>query len=77
MTNGSVSIGTGDKAAVITPNDTTEVTYEVTLAKPGDFYEFTVDAVNAGTVDAIIDEVRSTYKIGEGGTTTITSSNLP
>ena len=28
---GSVSIGTGDSAAVINPNDNTEVTYEVTL----------------------------------------------
>lgn len=33
---------------------TTEITWEVDLEEPGDFYEFTVDAVNAGTIDAMI-----------------------
>ena len=28
------------------------VTFSITLDKPGDFFEFTVDAVNAGTIDA-------------------------
>ena len=77
VTQGSVSIGTNDQAATITAGDTTEVTYEVTLDMPGDFYEFTVDAVNAGTVDAMIDVITSTYKIGNGEPTTITANNLP
>lgn len=75
--SGSVAIGTGDQGAVITQGDTTEVTYAVTLSKPGDFYEFEVDAVNAGTVDGMIDTITSTYKIGEGEVTPITASSLP
>ena len=35
----------------------TLIEYTVTLPKPGDFYEFTVDMVNAGTIDAMISEV--------------------
>ena len=36
------------------------VSYDVTLAQPGDFYEFTVDAVNDGTLDGMIDSINST-----------------
>ena len=36
VSNGSVTLSTGDSAATITPNNTTEVTYSVTLQKPGD-----------------------------------------
>ncbi len=32
----------------------TKVTWTTTLNVPGDFYEFTVDAVNNGTIDAVI-----------------------
>ena len=35
------------------------VEYEVLLAKPGDYYEFTVDAVNEGTYDGIITKIES------------------
>lgn len=38
----------------------TTVTYNVTLNQPGDFYEFTVDAVNSGTIDAMVDTVTAT-----------------
>ena len=40
-----------------TPTVTDEgqkVSYAVTLELPGDFYEFTIDAVNAGTVDGMV-----------------------
>ena len=40
------------------------VTYSITLSNPGDFYEFTVDAVNAGTVDGMIESVTSTLNNG-------------
>lgn len=33
-------------------NNNQTVTFNVTLAKPGDYYEFTVDAINAGGIDA-------------------------
>lgn len=32
----------------------TKVSFNITLSKPGDTYEFTVDAVNKGTIDAIL-----------------------
>ena len=32
----------------------TTVTYSVNLTTPGDFYEFTVDAVNAGSIDGMV-----------------------
>ena len=54
----SVELSTGDVPATI-QSSTTEVSYTVTLNKPGDFYEFTVDAVNAGSVDGMIDSVAS------------------
>ena len=38
----------------------TTVNYTVTLDKPGDYYEFTVDAVNKGSIDAMIDTVSNT-----------------
>ena len=34
--------------------NTLEVQYEVTLDQPGDFYEFTIDVVNGGTLDAVL-----------------------
>ena len=40
-------------------SDKTTVSYTVTLDKPGDYYEFTVDAVNAGTIDAMIETIDS------------------
>ena len=67
VTTGSV---TGDKvttAPTVEANSTSTValTYTVTLDEPGDFYEFTVDVVNGGTIDA---------KIAEGGITKTTLS---
>ena len=38
----------------------TIATWEVILDKPGDFYEFTIDAVNNGTIDAMISGINST-----------------
>ena len=43
----------------INENKTT-VNYSVVLDKPGDFYEFTVDAINDGTIDAMIESVVKT-----------------
>ena len=37
----------------------TLVTYEVTLNKPGDIYEFTLDVVNGGSIDAMIESFSS------------------
>ncbi len=43
-----------------TGTTTTSLDYTVTFDKPGDFYEFTVDAVNNGTIDAMIQSVNMT-----------------
>ena len=45
----------------------TIISFGVNLTKPGDFYEFEVDAVNAGTIDAMLSTI----------TTTITSNGEP
>ena len=54
--NGSVTINTanGEKAAYIPNADETRVEYKISLQQPGDYYEFTVDVVNDGTLDAKI-----------------------
>ena len=42
------------EAAAIDSNDSTKINYSVRLNKPGDFYEFTVDVSNAGTLPGIV-----------------------
>ncbi|MBQ3307713.1 MAG: hypothetical protein IJG68_05925 [Bacilli bacterium] len=59
----SVSIGSDDNAATIDPENNCKVDFSVTLNVPGDFYEFTVDAVNAGTIDAMIGTLNKTLKV--------------
>ena len=54
ITEGSV---TAIKEANIANDKATLVEYEVELSKPGDFYEFTVDAVNEGTLDSMIEMI--------------------
>ena len=58
--SGNVALSTGDSAAVINPTTLTDVTYTITLQKPGDFYEFTVDVVNDGSLDAMVSTVSNT-----------------
>ena len=50
VTEGSI---TAETPANITSATTVE--FAATLENPGDFYEFTVDVVNNGTIDAMID----------------------
>ena len=63
VNSNSVSIGTGDSAATIDPENNCKVDFEVTLSIPGDFYEFTVDVVNAGTIDGMIGEINRSLKV--------------
>ena len=53
VTSGSVT-GTNVTTAAHILTGNTEVEYSITLGTPGDFYEFTVDAVNSGSIDAMI-----------------------
>ena len=55
ITNGSV-----EAEKVPTIENTSTVDFEVALNLPGDYYEFTVDVVNAGSIDAMIESISKT-----------------
>ena len=45
-------------------NLSTTATYSVELDKPGDYYEFTIEAKNTGTIDAMVDTISNkTYEL--------------
>lgn len=53
----NIQVATGSVTAVQEPTisaDGLSITYEVDLETPGDYYEFTVDVVNGGTVAATL-----------------------
>ena len=51
---GNVTLSQNDVAASINQTTNTDITFTVTLQRPGDFYEFEVAAVNSGTIDAMV-----------------------
>lgn len=51
------------------------ITYTFSLSQPGDYYEFMVDIVNDGTLDAMIDSIDN--KIYEVGNNENKLTNLP
>ena len=55
VTTGSVTATTAPVAAAA--DKKTTLTYAVDLNNPGDFYEFTVDVVNGGSIDAKLSAV--------------------
>ena len=57
VTNGSVTT----TVPTITSGKT--LSFSTTLNMPGDFYEFTVDVVNGGSIDAMIDKVTKTPEL--------------
>lgn len=68
--NVQVSSGSVSASTPVIDTSKTSVSYTVTLNEPGDFYEFTVDAVNAGTIDGMIEEISSKLN-------GVTITNLP
>ncbi len=52
--NTNITLAGTDSAATINQTTRTDITYQVTLVKPGDYYEFTVDVVNGGSLDAMV-----------------------
>ena len=48
-----------------TVTDKTTVDFEVALNLPGDFYEFTVDVINDGTIDAMIESITKDPELTE------------
>ena len=55
-------------SAHVTDDEKTIISFETSLGLPGDYYEFTVDAINEGTVDGIIKAIRFNL-YGEDGET--------
>ncbi len=58
--NVQVTTGSVESSTPTIDSNKTTVTFSVHLSKPGDFYEFTVDAKNDGTIDAMIESISST-----------------
>ena len=55
----NVELSNEDSQAEIDSTTRTDITYMITLNQPGDFYEFTVDVVNAGGIDGMIETITS------------------
>ena len=54
----NISLDSGSVSDVVpTIVDGKKVTFSATLNKPGDYYKFTVDIVNNGSIDAMIDSI--------------------
>ena len=69
ITEGSV---TANPAPTSDDATTTEMAYTINFTKPGDYFEFTVDIVNAGTIDAMVDVVSNNAYADASSTTPIT-----
>ena len=65
ITEGSVE---ANPAPTTNNIDTTEMTYTINFTKPGDFFEFTTDMVNDGTIDAMVELVTNTTYASNGTT---------
>ena len=55
-----VKNGSVEAIKIPTISDKTNINFEVNLNLPGDFYEFTFDVVNNGSIEAMIDSVNKT-----------------
>ena len=68
----NVEVAQGSVTATTVPTSddatTTEMTYAVDFTKPGDFYEFTVDIANDGTIDAMVNLVTNKVYAADGET---------
>ena len=68
----NVQIKTGSVTDVTTPatiqSGNTLVVFNVNLKEPGDYYEFTVDAVNSGSIDAMIGDLTQGVYASNGTT---------
>ena len=56
IVNGSVN---AIQEPTIIGSSNSEIVYSVNLTTPGEFYEFTVDVVNRGNLDAMVNEVNN------------------
>ena len=81
INNDSIATATGPTVSTVTTTDDT-VAFEVNLELPGEFFEFTVDAVNEGTIDGYINSVtkfiydKDDYDTNEDEATPIEPTNI-
>jgi len=61
----SYAESTGSVAATSKTITNTDVTYAITLEKPTDFYEFTINVINDGTFDAVLKSLTMTSLTAE------------
>ena len=73
VAEGIVPINSGGQAATIDDNNTL-ITYSILLPRPKDYYEFTVDVVNSGTIDGMVNLI-SNKIFAADGVTEITTPN--
>ena len=73
----NIQLDTNNVTTVTTPatisTNKTEVAFNVNFSMPGDTYEFTVDAVNDGSIDAMIDTVTKGVYAANG----VTEKEMP
>ena len=60
-----VNAGSVEAVEIPTVSSKTTVDFEVGLNLPGDYYEFTVDVVNDGTIDAMIESIEKFPELSE------------
>ena len=54
---GGIELTFDDIPPTIDSTDKTSVSYAISFELPGDYYEFTVDVVNSGTLDGMVDSI--------------------
>lgn len=74
----SIAVTSGSVEATTAPSVDAngDIAFAVNFDLPGDYYEFTVDAVNAGTIDGIIKSV-GTKVYDSTGTQELTGASIP
>ena len=73
-TPGSVTATT---PANVTDQDKKNISFDVEFELPGDFYEFTADAVNEGSIDGLIDHVDIVFYKADGVTKYTNEDPMP
>ena len=67
--SGSVEVSNGSVSSsdpIISGTNNNTVTFNTTLELPGEYFEFTIDAENSGSVDGMLDGIETTITDGNG-----------